>query len=80
MKGLKIFSGIVSTLIAVVLCWGLLYLCIGGVRDWTDDKIFGKGQQEEIVEDTTTPEEETEIEIENVARVNFTTQTITIGG
>ena len=66
---LKILGSVFSAAVTVVLLWGLLYLCITPVRDWTDTNIF-KTQQEEVQEDT----ENTETNM----FVNFDTHTITL--
>lgn len=47
MKAVKIISGIVATILLVFLVWGILYLSIEPVKNWTDTNIF---QIEETVD------------------------------
>ena len=59
MKVVKIIFGVfgtfVSTFVMVCLCWGLLYLCINPVKEWTDENIF----KIENVEETESSTEQT---------------------
>ena len=59
MKVVKIIFGTLGTLVSafvmVCLCWGLLYLCISPVKDWTDKNIF----KTETVEETESSTEQT---------------------
>ena len=59
MKVVKIIFGtlgtLVSTFVMVCLCWGLLYLCISPVKDWTDKNIF----KTETVKETESSTEQT---------------------
>ena len=81
MKTVKIIfsslAGIVSTAISICLVWGLLYLCITPVREWTDNNIFYP-KHEEVVEDTQETETSEEVNIENIAKINFVTKTIKV--
>ena len=83
MKTVKIIfsslAGLVGTAISICLIWGLLYLCITPVREWTDNNIFYP-EHEEVVEDAQNQETETseEVNIENVAKINFITKTIKV--
>ena len=45
---LSIFGTLVSAFAMVCLCWGLLYLCISPVKDWTDKNIFKTETVEEV--------------------------------
>lgn len=77
MKVLKILSGIVTLLLAIVLTWGVLYLCVEPVKNWTDEKIFNSVK--EVVENVD-DKEEIQDSIATPARINFTDNKIIIGG
>ena len=55
-------------ILALVMLWGLFYLCIEPVRTWTDENIFNS--QEEVKDENQT--EETKMNI------SFDTHTLTI--
>ena len=59
MKAVKIISGIIATILLAILVWGILYLSVQSVKDWTNKNIFQIEQvavdKEEIEEDDTTP-------------------------
>lgn len=59
MKAVKIISGIIATILLAILVWGILYLSVQPVKDWTDKNIFQiehvAVDKEEIEEDDTTP-------------------------
>lgn len=77
MKTIKIISSLVGIVISLCLLWGILYLCVPPVKDWTNDNIFYPKKQE-----TTKPTEdnknETEVEVAPNAVINFATKTIKV--
>ena len=77
MKTLKILggaiAGIVSLALATALVWGLLYLCIQPVKDWTNEHIF---KTEEAKEDD--EENENVVEVNNVASIDFSNKILKV--
>ncbi|MBO5884379.1 MAG: hypothetical protein J6Q51_01125 [Clostridia bacterium] len=77
MKLFTIIYGTVCSLILCVLAGFVVHEVSPTAGKWIDEKILGKGQQQDqVVENTTATD--TEIEVENVARINFATNTIKI--
>ena len=78
MKTLKIIggtlAGLISLALAVALVWGVLYLCIQPVKDWTNKNIFKTEEAKEVEEENN----ENVVEVDNVASIDFTNKILKV--